>query len=396
MDAGFRPIRGATLLAHVSRDPHPSAHAEDVMELTAAQTAFALDLYAALRSTSDDDIVLGPLSISTALAMVAAGARGKTAREMRDVLHIEQPADRLHPAFNALGFALEARSQREGVTLDVANQAFGQAGITFLGEYLDILARHHGAPLATLDFVTDPEGSRRVINDWAAERTDGRIEQLFPPGSLDPNTRLVLANAVSMDAAWRYVFDPAETRDEPFHLADGKTVDVPTMHFDLFLPSGEGDGWQAVELAYGEGDLSMVVIVPEDFEAFEAALDAERLDAVLGSIVDGGIHLSLPKFTFRYHAALRGALTGLGMATAFGGDADFSGMTGDRDLFLQTVQHEAFIEVDEEGTEAHAATGAAMAASHGPTVTVDRPFLFLIRDEPTGALLFLGRVMDPR
>ena len=206
---------------------------------------------------------------------------------------------------------------------------------------------------------------------------------------------LVVVNAVAMEAQWRYLFDPAQTRPAPFHLPGGDVVNVPTMHFDLYLPLVWEEEYQAVELLYGAGDLSMVAIVPNDLATFEADLDPERLQGIFEAITEQGIHLSLPKFAFRSHTDLDDTLRQLGMTSVYEA-ADLSGMTGTPGLFLQTVQHEAFIEVDEEGTEAHAATGAGMAISHGPTITFDRPFFFVIRDRATGAILFVGRVTDPR
>jgi serpin B len=234
-----------------------------------------------------------------------------------------------------------------------------------------------------------------VINRWAADRTNQRITELFPAGTIDSTTRLVLANAISLDAKWKYLFDPGQTTSGKFQLADGSEVDVPTMHFDLYLPLTYSDEYAAVELLYGRGDLSMVLIRPTDLESFEAGMEVDTLQTIFDSISEQGIHLALPKFSFKSHTGLDLALRQLGMVSAYDA-ADFSGMTGTQDLSLQTVQHEAFIEVDEQGTQAHAATGAGMAVSHGPTIEFNRPFLFVIRDRATGAILFLGRVTDPR
>jgi serpin B len=227
-----------------------------------------------------------------------------------------------------------------------------------------------------------------------AEVTEDKIPTLFPAGTIDGNTVMLLTNAMYMDAPWKYQFDPRSTAPRPFTLIDETSVQVPTMHYDEFLPSAAGDDWQAVELPYVGDEVSMVVVVPGDLQAFEAELTPERLDAILGSLRDGGIHLSLPRFTFRYPAPLEAALRELGLGTLF--DApDLSGM-GIGDVAVSAVQHEVFIEVDEEGTRAAAATGVAVATSHGPTVTVDRPFLFFVVDQPTRSVLFLGRVLDPR
>lgn len=372
----------------------PAASDQDVAALAKAQTAFAIDLYHAVRAESGDDLVVGPTSLHTVLAMVREGARGQTATEMDAVLH--SAGLDLPTAGNALDRALQKRNDAEGVELATANRLWVQAGLEMTEDYIAALVGNYGAGLAAADFVTDADAARASINEWVAEATDEMIEELFPAGSLDATTRLVLANAVFLDAAWQFPFDPDRTSDEAFTLVDGTQVHVPTMHYDEFLPTATGPDWTAVELPYDGEELSMTVIVPQDLETFEEGLDEDRVEEVLGQIVDGGVHLSLPRFTARTHLSLGDTLAAMGMPTAFGGGADFSGMTGQPGLFIQAVEHEAVVEVDEAGTRAAAASGAAMADSHGPTITVDRPFLFLIRDEPTGAVLFLGRVTDPR
>ena len=386
-------IDGANLLVRGARDLAPAADDQALATISRANATFALDLYRELAAQSDGNLIVGPHSVWTALSMVYAGARGETAAEMADVLHFDRPQDEITPLLNALDLALASRNDPGAVDLRVANQVFAAPGLPLLDSYLTTLTRDFGAPLAELAF-NDPEAAREVINGWAADRTNDRIKELFPAGSLDPSTVMVLCNAVSMDAAWTYLFDPVDTRVEPFTLAVGTATDVAMMHFDLYLPLMSEAGLQAVELPYGSGDLSMVVILPDDLDAFSAELDPERLDRILGAITEQGIHLSLPKFSFDSDLDLDATLQALGIRSAYAG-ADFSGMTVDRGLFLQTVQHDAFIEVDENGTEAHAATGAGMAASHGPTITFDRPFFFVIRDRPTGAILFIGRVSDP-
>jgi serpin B len=387
-------IDGANLLIRGARNASPGASAEDVASIAGADAAFALDLFRELAGASQDNLVVGPHSIWTALSMVWAGARGKTASEMADVLHFDRPQAEVTPLLNALDLALLARNDPGAVDLRLANQLFAQPGLPLLDDYLTTITRDFGAPVAELAFH-DPDAARQVINEWAADRTNGRIEELFPAGTITRQTALVLCNAISMDAAWTYLFDPAATANEPFHRADGAVTLVPTMRFDLYLPLSVEGSVQAVELPYGAGDLSMVVILPTDLNAFVRDLDGEGLERIFDSITEQGIHLSLPKFSFSSDLPLDDTLQRMGIRSAYGAGADFSGMTEGGGLFLDTVQHEAFIEVDEEGTEAHAATGAGMAASHGPTITIDRPFFFVIRDRPTGAILFMGRVMDP-
>jgi serpin B len=382
-----------TLKAAVqSRQLSPAVDGRDLTNLVAGNTAFALALFAVLREASPTgNVALGPYSISQALAMLYAGARGETATAMTEALRFGTDMGTFHPTFN--GLDLELLSRNSDILLRNANQAWVRTGVEPNPQYLDVLTESYGAPLAAIDF-RDPESARATVNDWVAEVTEDKIPTLFPAGTIDGNTVMLLTNAMYMDAPWKYQFDPRSTAPRPFTLLDETSVQVPTMHYDEFLPSAAGDDWQAVELPYVGDEVSMVVVVPGDLQAFEAELTPERLDAILGSLRDGGIHLSLPRFTFRYPAPLEAALRELGLGTLF--DApDLSGM-GIGDVAVSAVQHEVFIEVDEEGTRAAAATGVAVATSHGPTVTVDRPFLFFVVDQPTRSVLFLGRVLDPR
>jgi serpin B len=394
--AAADPPHGPAVVAGAAtaRDTTPDTDDADVDAVVAGTTALALDLYRVM-AAEPGNRSLSPYSIATGLAMVYAGAAGATAAEMRDVLHFTLPADRLHPALNHLDLALAAAADHEGVELAVANRTWRRTGLGVERAFVDLLGREYGAPPGELD-VDDPEAARRAVNGWVADNTAGRVPELFPEGTITHETALVLANAVRFDAAWWFPFNPDLTRPQPFHPPDGRPVNVDMMFFNEYLPSGFGDGWQAVEMPYAGRDLSMVVIVPDHLADFEAALDADLLADVIGSIRDGGIHLALPRFEVSDHTDLEPVLRSLGMAAAFeSAAADFSGMTGDRSLWLDAVHHESFVKVDEEGTEAAAATGSAMAGSHGPTVVVDRPFLYLIRDRVTGALAFLGRVVDP-
>ncbi len=383
---------GVTVVGAGVERTTPSVSPAELRTFTATQLAFAVDLYQAVSATEKGDLVLGPASLHTSLAMIRAGARGQTAKEMDAVLRAD---GRLYELGNALDRELRSRSSTDGVDVDIANRVWANQDLVLLDDYAQTLASNYGAALAQVDIAGDPEGSRAAVNAWVAEATRQKIQELFPEGSIGADTRLVLANALYLRAGWKFPFPPSSTSDQPFLLADGSRVDVPTMHYDEYLPSGRGEGWSAVRLPYSGEDLSMTVIVPDDLASFEQKLDVALLEQVEASIRPGGIHLSLPRFTARTHLSLADTLKAMGMPSAFGA-ADFSGMTAERGLFLAAVEQEAVVEVDEKGTEAAAASGGAVAGSHGPTVTVDRPFMFLIRDEPTGAVLFLGRVTDPR
>jgi serpin B len=255
--------------------------------------------------------------------------------------------------------------------------------------------------LRVLDFAGAPEESRVTINDWVSEETEGKIENLIPQGAIDPLTRLVLTNAIYFNAAWANPFEKDATQDGPFTLLDGSQVTVPMMRQTESFGYTRGEGYQAVELPYDGREMSMVILLPDrdGFEPFEDSLDAERVQAIVEDLEYGQVVLTMPKFEFDSGFSLKEALIAMGMPAAFSGGADFSGMTGDRALSIADVIHKAFVSVDEEGTEAAAATAVVMVESAMPgqpvEVTIDCPFIFLIRDIETGAILFVGRVVDP-
>jgi len=394
---------GTELKSDEQRITNPDAG--DLPELVAGNTAFAVDLYQAL-GQGEDNLFFSPASISIALAMTWAGARGTTESQMADSLHFTLDQQRLHPAFDALDLALSSRGQGaagqdgEPFRLHVVNQLFGQTDYAFLDDFLDTLALYYGAGLRLLDFEADPEGGRLVINDWVAEQTEQRIEDLIPPGAIDSLTRLVLVNAIYFNAAWKDVFDDQSTYLTDFHRLDGSTVEVPMMVQPEFMAYAEGEGWEAAELPYDGDELSMVVIVPADgaFGQFEQTLSAERLDDILGALGQDFAMVNMPRFSLDGASiSLKDTLTALGMPDAFdGAKADFSGMDGTRELHIGDVIHQAFISVDEYGTEAAAATAVIMEGGGMPKVMVaDRPFVYLIRDLATGDILFMGRETDP-
>lgn len=385
------------VLASVDKRAEPTiADARDVGAVGDATAAFALDLYHEVAAVEEGNVIVGPYSAWLALAMTSVGAAGPTYDELALALHLPFDEDRLLPAVNALDRTLTHRAADDAVRFAVANRLWGQRGTVFLPPFLDAMVEHFGAPVVAADFDTDADGARAEINDWVLERTDSKIPELFPAGTINPNTQLVLVNAVHLDAPWELALDPAQTRPGTFTRADGSTVETDLMHYDQYLPTAVTGDWSAVELPYEGGTMSMVVIVPEDFAAFEADLDQAALDEVLAQITDGGVHLTLPRFSVSTHTSLTKPLQALGVSAAFdGATADFTRMTDGGGLFVDAVEHEAFIEVDEDGTEAGAATGVAMVDSHGPTVDATRPFLFLIRDHATDTILFIGRVLDP-
>ncbi len=396
---------GEIVRSEKQRVTSPDVAETDLAELVAGNSAFAFDLYQAI-GEGDGNLFYSPYSISLALAMTYAGARGETEQQMADTLHHTLPQDQLHPAFNALDLALASRGEGAegqdggGFRLNIVNSIWGQTGYSFLPAFLDTLAENYGAGLRLLDFVKAPEESRGTINDWVSEETEGKIEDLLPPNSITPETVLVLTNAIYFNAAWSHPFDEELTHDGPFSLLDGGQVTVPMMEQTEYFGYAEGEGYQAVELPYDGGELSMVILLPEDgrFEEFVRALDAQQVASIAKDINPQGVHLTMPKFTYESSFRLKKALAAIGMPAAFTA-ADFSGMDGTRNLFIDDVFHKAFVSVDEAGTEAAAATAVVVALTAAPSppieVTVDRPFVFVIRDIETGALLFVGRVVNP-
>lgn len=379
----------------------PVVSADDAAALAAGNVAFAVDMHQQLRATQPGNFIFSQTSISTALAMLYAGAGTTTATEMAAALHFGLPADRLHPAFNALDLALTtppAGSSADAFRLAVANSMWVQDGFAVLPSYLDTLAENYGAGLFVEDFVADADAARDEINGWVSDRTEAQIPELFPKGSINTLTRLVLTNAVFFHGDWKTPFKHDATASAPFHALTGD-VSVPTMHGAHNAALWSGAGWSAAALDYVGDTTSMIVVVPDagTFDAFESGLTADGLAAILaGAQPSGGADLIMPKFKFETAVGLKDALSALGMPEAFTSGADFSGIDGGRDLAVQSVIHDAIIAVDEKGTTAAAATGIVVGTtSLPPTLVVDRPFLFFIRHGATGAILFQGRVVDP-
>jgi serpin B len=382
-------------------DPAQAAAAADALN------AFGVDMYARI-ATEPGNIVISPASIAIALSMAQAGARATTADEMDTVLH-GLGSDELADAANALDAALAARNGTfkdlagvdQEVALRIANALFVQHDMALEAAYLDAMAARYGAGLWTVDYASDPEAARLAINAWVAEHTENRIEDILHPGQVTPMTRLALVNAIYLKAAWLAPFDKEETQPGSFTLVDGASVQVPLMHRSARFGYGAGEGWQAVELPYVGGNLAMTVILPDDLAAFEDSFDAARLVAIVASLERTEVVLTMPTFDTETRADLGPLLVAMGMPTAFDPlAADFSGLTTEAQLFIQAVIHKANITVDEAGTEAAAATVILMGDTSGPgsppiELRVDRPFLFVLRDVPTGAVVFMGRVADP-
>lgn len=382
---------------------------ELIPDAVGALHAIGAGVYADL-AAKPGNLALSPYSIAVALAMTQNGARGRTLTEMTSVLGDVQP-ERLNGGLNALTSYVESlagtREKLDGkkaeIALRAANQLFGEQTMTFEQPFLDTLAREYGAGLRTVDFRGDPEGSRVAINDWTEEQTEDRIKDLIAQGLIDDLTRLVLVNAIYLKAPWEQPFEKQLTQDRDFHLLDGTAVPVPMMSLQAENSlAASGDGWRALTLPYAGRELAMTIVLPDEgrLPEVESGLAAGGLPAVLDAVQPQAAAVSLPRWTFRTEAPLKEVLIALGMPTAFDDRrADFGAMTAEAHLYISEVVHQAFIAVDEEGTEAAAATAVIMrdeSARVSEPFVVDRPFLFVIHDVEHGTPLFLGRVVDPR
>ena len=401
--------RGVSPVSYVAvKAPRSAGSDADGAAAAAAVAAFGVDLYARL-ATAGDNLVISPWSVAVALAMTREGAAGRTASEMDTVLH----GTGLGPGLSRLDQALADRvGQRPNATdelgtvgLETANSLWGQQGFTWQPDFLEALAADFAAGMHTVDYRTDAGGATTRINAWTADRTHDRIKHLIPDRVLDEMTRLVLVNAIWFKAPWFEAFEPSATADRVFHRADGSTVQAPTMANPQSQAGyGQGPGWVGASMPYAGRDLAMAVVVATGDTALstvEASLADGGLARMLGSFThDGTVDLQLPRWTARTSVALRKVLGELGMPTAFSDQADFSGMTTDDALQIQDALHQGFIAVDEEGTEAAAATAVVMRTTSGlagpvRVVHADRPFLYVVYDVATRVPLFLGRVTDP-
>lgn len=400
-----QPVAGRELKSDKQRISYPDINQTEIESLIDGNNTFAFDLYQQLVN-NDDNLFYSPYSISVALAMTYAGARSETAQEMANTLHYYPSQDKLHPVLNWLGIELAKRGRSaqgkddEGFRLNIVNAIWGQENYHFMDDFLDVLAENYGAGLRIVDFINSTEQSRKIINEWVSQQTEERIEELIPQGAIDALTRLVLTNAIYFNAAWMYPFDEKNTVDGDFNLLSGDTVTVPMMNQSELLNHMKGENYQVVELPYDGNELSMLLIMPDEgsFYSFEQSLDNELINDIISELGNKQAVLSMPKFEFRSELDLAQILPAMGMPTAFSGMADFSGMTGNQDLFIIDVIHEAFVSVDEAGTEATAATAVIMkltAAQEMVTISLDNPFIFLIRDIKTGSVLFVGRVLNP-
>jgi serpin B len=399
-----------TVKSSLARDTTPVLSPSELDTFATDRADFAVELYRAVAkdpANATKDIFLSPHSVSSALAMTYAGARGQTKSEMTKALHFEANDDVVNRGFDFVDLRLQAAGNagqgKDGgpARLEIANAIWGQKGLQLETPFLDTLAVSYGAGVAVADFATDPEGSTNRINGWVADKTEGRITNLLP--TLARSTRLVLVNAVYFNAAWATSFNASTTAPAPFTKLDSSVTQVAMMHQRLNATYMHGDDFDAVELPYGGELTSMLVIAPTkgSFETYESALTGARILDVLGGLRGKDVILSFPKTKLSAGFELSKPLESLGMKSAFGG-ADFSGVTESEPLSISAVVHRTFLAVDEQGTEAAAATGVDEVETSAevplPTVTmtVDRPYIIAIVDRSTKTILFLGRILEPK
>ena len=400
--------RGSVGLAESSRarEKNPSVNQADIDSLVDGNNAFGLDLYQSLRDR-DENLILSPFSISLALAMTYSGAKGETEAQMADVLNFPSQQE-THPAFKTLDLALEDTGivldkDQEPMQLDIANAVFAEQTFTFLPDFLDTLSINYGAGIRLMDFVNNPNPSRKEINQWVSDETKDKINDLLPEDSITTDTKMVLVNAIYFKADWLSPFDANDTYDGTFKLLDGSEVTVPMMGQRMSIPYFVGDGYAAAEIPYAGESAAMTLLVPDEgrFEEIESQLDGAMFNEMISNLTQTDVTLRMPKFEYDSSFMLSDTLALMGMPLAFDPDsADFSGMTDQQALYIGNVIHKAFVAVDEEGTEAAAATAVIMegatAMMPDNMLVIDRPFIYFIRDLESGQILFIGRVLNPK
>ena len=393
----------------LTRDLSPDVSTADQMALEDGNASFAFAAFATLFD-GKSNLALSPYSLSSALAMTYAGARGSTASEIATALGFTLPQATLHPAFDWLDLQLASRAEMGAAAsqssrpfaLHIANSIWANPQSDFQPPFLDTLAVDYGAGVHLVDFAGDVEGATNAINAWTSQQTNGRIPDVLPPTAIDPLTVLVLADAIYFDAGWAQPFSRSQTAPGTFTRADGTTAHATTMAQGTTLPYAAGAGYQAVELTYEGGLVAMDIVLPTagTEAAFEASLTPQTFASITGGLQPTLVALDLPKFSLHgASSSVAGMLQTLGVHAAFSGDADFTGIRANGGISIKNVFHQVFVAVDEDGTEAAAATAVvfddAAAIEPQALMNVDHPFLFVIRDLPTGTILFMGWIADP-
>ncbi len=381
----------------------------DVTAVVRGNNEFALDMFRSIGSETPygENVLISPYSISSALALAYVGARGDTATEMADAMHFTLPGERLHPAFGQLTGRLNFGREEDTQEMSVVNRAWGQEGYSFQQDFLDIAQQYYGAEMGRVDFAGNHNQARETINDWVEDQTRGRIKDLFPPPCITPMTRLAITNAIYFRSDWLWQFDSDLIYDADFHSESGHDVTVEMMSQQggfryVEYADGSCEPFEMLELPYTAEGLSMLVALPLDQGEYstrmvEDGLTVDDLENAISRLEPTSVYVGLPKFTLESEFNLNEPLQQMGMEQAFDAyTADFSGISTQTQLFISDVVHKANISLTEAGTEAAAATGVVFSeTSVGKPFVADRPFLYFIRDDETGSILFMGRVADP-
>ena len=386
---------------------YPTAPPKDLQAAADDNNVFAIDLYGRLASHSGN-LLFSPYSISSALAMAYAGAQGQTATQMAQAMHFSLHDEQLHAAIGALSGQLMTEASDGGKTLyqlSVADAVWTQQGLPYNPDFLRVPQKDYASELHQPDFVHSYQQARTDINRWVAQNTADKIPNLLPNGSVDATTRMILVNAIYFKGDWATPYEKERTSDQPFHLDGQNSVSTPLMFENVSCPASESDDLQIVELPYNGDKLSMVILLPRSVDgmgALEKQLTAKNIDQWTSQLADQSVNVHLPKFKMGCSFELADTLKSMGMRDAFNYPAaDFTGMTTAERLHISAVVHQALIDVNEEGTEAAAATGIDMVAGAAMRQRLmdfraDHPFIFLIRQQSTGAILFAGRVVNPK
>jgi serpin B len=389
--------------------PMQGTATEDPTRISQANNAFAIDLYSELSTGKAENLFFSPASIETSLAMAYAGARRNTAAQMAKVLHLQYGDGTIHKDFGALLAGLNAAKTADGrprsFQLSEADALWGQKGYPFLPDFLNLIKSNYGAGFKEVDFTKENgDGARRIINNWVAKETNDKIKNLIAPGLLTSDTKLVLTNAIYFKGTWSTQFDKAATLNEPFHVTAARVENVPMMRHTASYGYAENRDFQAIKLPYKGNELSMIILLPrhaDGLSKLERKLSPKTLSDCLGKLSDQEVDVSIPRFRATGQFELNNILASMGMTDAFSARADFSGIVQRKSLMISNVIHSAFLAVNEEGAEAAAATAvgeskSVMIKEAPPQVfRADHPFLFIIRDEKSGAFLFMGRPKDP-
>ena len=391
-----------TLSMFLAFYPCFAQESSDLKVVVDGNTKFALNLYQKLKDT-EGNLFLSPYSISTALAMTYAGARDNTAKQMAETMHFSLDQKQLHPAFAELRVTLNAVQQRRKVTLHVANSLWPQKGYPFLKEYLCLTKKYYGVTITPVDYKAARKAASKTINKWVKDKTKKKIKDIIQPGVLNALTRLILVNAIYFKGNWASQFRKSATKDVPFYLTQKESVSVPMMNQEETFGYAEYENIQILKLPYIGYDLSMLVLLPKKIDGLadlEKSLTADNLERWRNRLYNKEVYVFLPRFKMTSQFYLGEMLKSMGMADAFNNNkANFLGMDGNPNwLYIATVIHKAFVDVNEEGTEAAAATAVATKCAGGSPPLVfraDHPFLFLMQDNTTGSILFIGRVVSP-